>query len=780
MNKLLTLSLLFFSQILLAQSVVRGKVSDVNTGEALIGVSIRAENTGATTDGEGNFSLNLKGGKAILTFTYIGYEPQTRNLNLENGQSTFLEIRMDDGSNILNTATVTSGKFEKPLGEVTVSLEVVKPRLIQNSNASTVESVLTKVPGVTILDGQAQIRGGSGFSYGAGTRVLLLVDDLPALQPDAGYPNWSDLPVENISQIEVLKGAASALYGSSAMNGIINLRTGYAKDKPETEIAVFGKIFDQPKDKSMAWWKTVDTAAWKQPFETAFSVCHRRKAGKMDLVLGAYALKLKSFNEKTYKDYARITPNFRFRINDRLSIVLNSNFNFGKSGNFFVWQNNTDGAFRPGLKSESKSLGRLRFTIDPSLTYTDLSGNRHKILSRYYHVHNDLDRNQDNDSRNYYLEYQFQRNFEKIGLVLTSGAVGQRSTVEAQLYGNQKFVANNLGAYLQLDYKPIEKLNLSGGVRYEYFEQYSAELIARLAGGFDTIPNGFAKESRPVFRLGANYQLAKATYLRASFGQGFRYPTIAEKFITTDFSAGNFVVPNAKLESEHGWTAEIGLKQGILLGKNWKGYVDLTGFVSEYSRMMEFVLAKVSLELDPGPPPTFVSKAFFQSQNVGDTRVEGFEISLAGQGKLGAGNLYILGGYTRIFPKYKNFPADAKSSSIDSVNVLKYRFEHTAKLDAEYEIGKFSVGAACQYNSFMRAIDAIFQSPVIPVFKAVGDFRREHNQGAAVWDARASFKPTTHLKVAFLVNNLTNLLYQNRPALMEAPRSFAVRLEYKI
>ncbi|MDV7393749.1 Plug domain-containing protein, partial [Arthrospira platensis SPKY1] len=128
---------------------------------------------------------------------------------------------MTEEATILQTATVTSGKFEKSLGEVTVSLEVIKPQLIESVNTVSLDQVLEKVPGVNIIDGQANIRGGSGFSYGAGSRVLLLVDDIPMLQADAGFPNWNDLPVENIEQIEVVKGAASALYGSSALNGII-------------------------------------------------------------------------------------------------------------------------------------------------------------------------------------------------------------------------------------------------------------------------------------------------------------------------------------------------------------------------------------------------------------------------------------------------------------------------------------------------------------------------------------------------------------------------------
>jgi len=80
---------------------------------------------------------------------------------------------MKETATLLNTATVTSGKFEKPLGEVTVSLEVLQPDLIESNNATSVDDILDKVPGVTIVDGQANIRGGSGYSYGAGSRVLL-------------------------------------------------------------------------------------------------------------------------------------------------------------------------------------------------------------------------------------------------------------------------------------------------------------------------------------------------------------------------------------------------------------------------------------------------------------------------------------------------------------------------------------------------------------------------------------------------------------------------------
>jgi outer membrane receptor protein involved in Fe transport len=775
----LFLSVLLSSNVIFSQqAILQGVITDAGTDEALIGVSVRVGTTGAATDVNGQYRFELTAGNYEVEFIYTGYESRKQPVRLVAGQTLTLNMKLGDANNLLQQATVTAGKFEKPLGEVTVSLDVLKPRLLENVNASQVDESLVKVPGVSIIDGQASIRGGAGFSYGAGTRVLLLVDDIPALQVDAGFPNWGDFPVENISQIEVLKGAASALYGSSAMNGIINIRTGFAKDKPETDVAVFSQIWGNPKEEdnyypgeegskiNRKWWGQ-DTSYIQVPIETGFSFCHRRKAGKLDMVIGSYGLYRDSYNKDTYARYMRVTPNFRYRINDRLTLGLNTNFNVGRSGSFFIWANDTTGAYTAGLNSESFSRGRLRFTLDPSMQYFDKSGNRHKILSRYYYVHNENSGNQSNDSRMYYGEYQYQRAMERIGLVATAGVVAMYTTIDAELYNNANYNTQNFAGYLQLDYKAFDRLNLSGGMRYERNILHSPEIIRIDDTETDTIPNGVTREGKPVFRIGANYQAARATYFRASWGQGYRYPTIAEKFIQTDFSAGNTVRPNPRLVSETGWTAEVGLKQGFAIG-GWQGFIDLTGFVSEYDQMMEFSLDKI------------FPQVVFKSKNIGDSRITGWEVSLMGQGSVGNGTLFLLTGYTSINPKYKLAPDEVfdpvKYGLPDSVNVLKYRYRHTFKCDAEYVWRGLAVGSSVQYNSHMEAIDAIFEYGIT----GVNAFRKEHNKGFTILDLRVSQKFGKHLKASLLFGNVLNAVYSVRPALLEGPRSYTVRLDWKM
>jgi outer membrane receptor protein involved in Fe transport len=208
---------------------------------------------------------------------------------------------------VLNTVTVTSGKYEKPIGEVTVSLEVLQPSLIESTNKVTLDQAIEKIPGVQVIDGQANIRGGSGYSFGAGSRVLLLQDDIPILQQDVGFPNWFDVPIENVSQIEVVKGAASALYGSAALNGIINFRTAFAKEKPETKASIFYTHFMNPPEESLKWW---DGSA---PYAGGLSLTHKQKFDKLDLVAGGAYQNQQAHLRGSYRKFGRFNVNTRYR-----------------------------------------------------------------------------------------------------------------------------------------------------------------------------------------------------------------------------------------------------------------------------------------------------------------------------------------------------------------------------------------------------------------------------------------------------------------------------------
>jgi iron complex outermembrane receptor protein len=725
-----------------------GKITDAISGDPLVAATIKAGDNGIIANFDGTFELKLVPGSYDLEISYVGYSHYKISINIAANEVYTLEVGMEEATTILETATVTASKFEQKLGEATISLEVLKPEMINNSNTIAVDEALDKVPGVQIFDQSISIRGGSGYSFGAGSRVLLLIDDIPALQADAGLPNWNDVAIENINQVEVVKGAASALYGSSALNGIVNIRYGYATSEPETMASMMFKVFGSPKDKIKKWWDDTRYAA-------SASLLHKQKFNKFDLVAGGFYYRLRSYNMDTEENRGRITLNTRYRLSDRLSFGFNSTFNKANNSSFFFWANPSSGALTPAGNTVSVTDNR-RIIIDPFLTYFDKKGNKHRFQSRYYGIVNDNSLDQSNVSDLFYSEYQFQRKFAKQKLVMTTGLVGIYTSSNSEVFSDTTITSRNFAAYLQLDKKMGERLNLSAGVRYENYALISPEFIAG-----DTIPNGGkVVESKPILRLGANYRMGQVTYLRASWGQGYRYPTIAEKFIETTFGSSR-IIPNTKLKSETGWSAELGVKQGFRFF-GWEGYLDIASFWNRYDDMMEFSFVGSA------------TNAGFQSRNVGDTSIKGFEVTVAGKSSVFSIPITILGGYTYIDPKFRNFNEEQAASSSVDFNILKYRTKHNFKIDLEGSYSGFNLGLAFQRTSHMIAIDNVFES-----FSGIGIYRDANNNGYYLMDARLSYKKDWW-KISFLIDNLFNEEYTTRPGLIEPPRNMSLRFDVKV
>jgi outer membrane receptor protein involved in Fe transport len=764
---LLVLTSILSLSFLTAQNpVVYGFVTNKSSGEPLIGATVKIGATGTVTDYDGKYEFEMESGAFLLEVSYVGFESQSKEVDIDVYQDTRIDFQLAENASLLQTVTVTSGRYAKELSEVTVSMEVIKPRLIESVNSTSADEVLNKIPGVDIIDGQPNIRGGSGFSYGAGSRVLILIDDMPILQPDAGFPQWDDIPVENIEQIEVVKGAASALYGSSALNGIINIRTAYAKSEPETKISGFYTLYDDPKEDAQIWYDT-------RPNEFGGSISHKQKIDKLDLVVGSFYINRTSFNRSTYNRYWRGNVGLRYRHNKKLTYGLNTNFNPGESGNFFFWKG-LDSLF-VGSDNTLSTTERLRFNIDPYVNYFDNSGNRHRIQTRYYYIDNNNNNGQSNASQSYYAEYQFQKVWSGLDMISTAGILYNGNFVQAPLYGDTTFSIRNLAAYLQLEKEFFDRLNISIGLRYEHYTVNTPDTIRNVQGFEYPVPNGQIVESKPVVRIGANYRIGQATYLRTSWGQGYRFPTIAESFIQTLF--GGFpILPNPELQSETGWSAEFGAKQGFRLF-GFEGFIDAAAFWSRYENMMEFNFASF---------PLFG----FQSINVGGTDIKGVECTIAGRGAIGKVPLNLLAGYTFLDPRFQEFevssppagqePNEGQLNYLNSstdVNILKYRYQHTVKFDLEADFKPVRIGVSANYYSFIKAVDQVFEALIVPGLEA---YRIENNSGNIVLGARVScFVFEEKGKISFISNNLLNEMYSVRPGLMEAPRSYTLRLDWQ-
>ena len=779
MRKYLSIVVLLISFSSALSQKISGIVIDENTREPLIGVNVILSNTnGTTTNIDGKFSLELKENERTITFKYIGYESIVKNID---GKSEF-NIKLKTAIQQIGTVVISAGKFEQKIEEITVSMEVISPSLIENKNTTDIQTAMEQVPGVNITDGQANIRGGSGWSYGAGSRVLVMVDDMPLISGDAGQVQWKLIATENINQVEVIKGASSALYGSSALNGVINIRTAFPKlseieKNPSvgyTKITTHFGVTDHAKRDVLNWWG--DNR--QQFYGTEFS--HSRKIDNLDLTIGGNYFKDEGYREGEITDRLRWNLNSRYKSKQYtgLSYGVNANFLYQTTGSAIIW-NGLDQAYIP-LNNEITNTNGDTYNIDPFIQYVT-ENNTHNLKNRYLKVINDNSTNgqddaQDNESETFYSDYQWQHNFKAINLRVTTGTTNEIVLARSDLFQGNNYRQNH-SLYSQLD-KKWSKVNLSLGTRYEYFKVRSEQKY--LIDG-DSI-NEYAR-AKQVFRAGLNYQIAEATYLRTSWGQGFRFPSMAEMFISTNYS-GIEIFPNPKLKPESGWSSEIAIKQGLKMG-NWMGYFDAAAFIMEYDDMIEFSFGL--WEFNDGS-----YGVGFKSVNVGETRISGLELSLSGQGKLNEDlSINILGGYTYMNP----IPLDTTevyaevlgnivtySNSSSDPSILKYRYNHIAKLDMELIYKKLSLGSSFRYNDFMKNIDKIFASEFFAeeIVGGIPEAREKFKNGDFIVDVRTSYQLNDVTKISLVINNLLNREYMSRPANMMPPRTIALQCNMKI
>jgi outer membrane receptor protein involved in Fe transport len=762
MNKvLLPLLCFFYVSALAQQATLKGKVIESEKREPLIGVNIITEESsiGTVTDLDGNYSLNLEPGSYSIHYKFIGYTTITKKIKLEAGQIHTIDITMISESQTLGLVVVSSSKYEKKIDEEIVSMEVMKQSTIEDYNAVTSDKALARIPGVQLLGDQISIRGGSGYSGGAGSRVLVLLDDLPYAAANNSSPDLNSLPMENLEQIEVIKGAASSIYGSSALNGVINVRTAWPKAEPYSKLTLFYGTYNNPFEKNkkhLVWWD-------KRPMFGGVNFAHRKKFKTFDFVVGGnysedggYLYKSSVRRSRTY-----IKTRWRPQKIENLSLGINANLGHTSGDFFFLWGNygdTTGGRFvpnslKPLIDEKCQCLDSLAYTpkeigtysyipvaFDPYLLYFDKKNNMHSIKGRYFFTRQRTSSGEDTDASSFYGEYSFHTRL-KVGKILkfdvVTGLVGIYGDIESKLTGKKK--QRNAAAFLQLDTKLFDKLTLTIGGRFEYIK-------------LDTLKSFY----KPIFRGGINYQLAEGTFIRASAGQGFRYPSVAEKFSSV-VRNGIEVIPNPNLKEEISWSAELGLKQAFKISK-WFGYVDVAGFLSRYYDMIDF-------GFEPGG--TFK----FQAQNLLDTaQIAGFEISTIAHGDLFGIPFNFLIGYTYLDARELT---DAARNDTLRINYLNYRNKHTAKADIQATVKKVSLGITSTYNSFMINLDRNMSS--VP---GLTEFRRVHNNGQMIFDIRAGYDVTQHFKILVIAKNILNTQYMIRPALVEPPRNYTVQLSY--
>lgn len=816
--------------------VVKGQIYDekdkLTLPQAQVAV-VGATGLGAVADIDGNYTLAVDRPEFELNFRYLGYLDKKIRVSFTKGEEVkILNVGLGTQYQDLQTVQVQGTRIKRDGKNSIQTMEVVDIKQITKNNVTTLDRALKGVAGLAIVDNEPQMRGGSGFSSGMGSRVMLLLDNMPMLRADAGRPTWNLVSMEDVEQIDVLKGAASVLYGSAAINGAINVHTKFASANPVSTIKLYYGSYAQPNsqplDQNVMFvnpnppfneiyeTREVYDKSWSMglPVKAGASLSHSRKLAKWwDFTASvdyAYDDGYRLGGQQDPGDRVehaesrvRASIGNRFHLNDRWTLTLNGNFLYSHNFMYNFWANALDGKYRPfghmedGVWATTLSeFNDLVFLVDPHLKYVSPKGGVHELDNRFMYSNNDVINisGQDAYSRSVYNTYRYRKTFKRAAdLALTAGITNQYTFSGGEVFsgdaynigGEGSHQADNLAVFVKLD-KPFLKeknLKLEWGGRLEacFVDDWS--------------------EARPVFQLGLNYELPQTgSIFRFSAGQGYRAATIGEKFITTRVGMYGFY-PNPDLESEHSLNFELGMRQMFKSGIA-SGYFDVAGFHQLYWNYIEFFMGP----WNPDPTVDLAKRFGFKFFNTGRATISGLEASLVTQLDIMENfQIQLMANYTYSLPVCrepdkiytstvsKDYMYSNSSSNTEG-NILKYRIQHMAKFDVDFRIFRnFSIGVGVQYMSAMKNVDGVFvemdknevghdawldNMNIDLPFYGICEFMRRHDWGSLVLDLRASVD-INRFTISFVVNNLLNAEYSLRPLYIEAPLNYTLQLVYR-
>jgi iron complex outermembrane receptor protein len=797
---------------------IQGQVTDPSGEPVAARVEVRLgkeQPVGTRAGAEGTYELQLSAeqlsGRDSLKVVarQFNYNKQRRFIPAQPGTQT---LNFELG--VLETEqVVVTGRIEQKASEVVNSLEVVDQRKIDKMATADLNTVMEQMSGYSYNE-QPSIRGSSGYTYGAGSRVITLMNGRPMLEPSLSAVNFEMLPTDNIRKVEVFKGASSVLYGSGAMGGIINVIQADPTEDPKTSLRMRTVVGGAPAN---------DTADWdgRSGFVNhSYHFYHGRKIGNFYLTTQADMI----------REGGHIQDNFsnkhRFLLRTRYDVPGVEGLTFRLDGQVYqehlqqslLWADYPDGALEPS-SSFNNEIFRFRGYIDPGISYTDPDGRfRTQYKGRTY-LSQDLFTGSRTVGRYnaYYNELQHTQYFSD-DLSLVGGLVSNISHIGS----NQDFgeaTSYKSGAFAQLNWRLNRRWKFNLGARYQHElitaqrvdqAQEAADSIRGGGGGGGAINPEEAQDfdpvtmNRPIFRGGVNFRVANETYLRASVGQAVRSPSIAERF--TQGRVGGLIrlTPNFNINLEEGYSAEVGAKQRFATNDGrLSGQLDLAAFMMNFTNMVEFYVATdETIELiNQGQ-----TEPVFQSQNLPDARIFGTELTSNLNYELSdEASVALNGGVTLLEPRNPNgedaWNGDDSVRLIqqraielltadddlpenfefpqDNPSFLKYRSRWLLRYTLDFSYKNVTLSGLYRYNSQIRNVDQLFLVPLI--FPGTRKFRTQTRGGFHLLDVRLAIEMPTpaHTDMSstltLMVNNVLNTEHTIRPGLMGRQRNFGMQ-----
>jgi outer membrane receptor protein involved in Fe transport len=635
-----------------AQWSISGKVIDAASGEGLSYVNITFRDgilLNTTSDHDGAFYIHgLTDPFYEVMFSMIGF--QSVQFDSITASSDPLIIRMQPESYLTKEVVVSASRKSQSINLAPASVGLVTRMQIEQAGTSSFDDAFNGINGITVTRSSNSnvqsfsIRGASEVAGGGiGNRVLLLLDGRPAITPESGGALWNLVPLGAIDRVEVIKGAYSSLYGSSAMGGIVNVITRTPDTTSHSNLHLhYGAYGPAPAYTGYERYNDFYGA----DFITS------RKLGKWSYLFNFAGKSNDGNREQTsfnqYNGYGK----FKFDFSPNRSLQVSAMYNDIFNDTPGTWLSTTQ-AYSVADYRKDDTQHRREWNGD--LYYQALAGSNVKYSTRFYYYGAASDYvfngDPDNDSTNVntgkqYVDSEYV-NVHRFGNTsqvdvsvgdvhyLIGGFDLQADYIDGQpdtvLYGIHR--ATNIGVFVQDQMTFSERLIVTAGLRYDYYN---------IKGTF--------MEGNVNPKIAAVYQVNEKVSVRSLLAKAFRNPSISERYTKFEQGGGLRFTTSPLLRAEKlTLSAEVGTKINLNPFR-----FDVAVYYNKYKDLIYY-------EQRPTPDGSLL----FEVVNLNKAIMQGFEIS-AEYSPLK--QLAFQAGYSYL---------DAKDVSDEAINdVLAYKSKH--------------------------------------------------------------------------------------------------------
>ena len=508
---------IFFIANASAQRKVSGTISD-KVNNPLIGATVIVKEIptiGAVANAEGYYELRLPdNNKYTICASFIGYMGKEKTIM--DGKDVKMDFILEENQTLLDMVVVTGTRTPKLLKDVPIVTRVISELDIKRMDATNIGDLLqTELPGIEFSYSMNQQTSLNMSGFG-GNSVLFLVDGERLAGETLDNVDYSRLNMDNVKRIEIVKGAASSLYGSNAVGGVVNIISRESQEPWSVNVnARYGAHNEQRYGSSVGF----NVGRFNSMTNVQYT-----SIDAIDLSQGT--------DNEEVGDYSTIYGNSTLNIKERLTYTATDNLKFTARAGYFFRERNSSESLNERYRSFTGGLkGNYNITVNDDL---EVGYTFDQYDKSDYMIINDRDV-RDYSNVQHTVRTLYSHTFAEKH-ILTLGSDYMRDYLMSyQFTDGGSYIQHTADAFAQFDWNPHKKFNLIAGLRFDYFSE--------------------AKLSHLSPKLGLMYKVGNCS-LRGSYAGGFRAPTLKEMYM--NFYMGNIFMiygnPELKAESSHNFS----------------------------------------------------------------------------------------------------------------------------------------------------------------------------------------------------------------------------------